>query len=118
MKSIQNLFVFLLTILIVHVVHGQQEKLEINGAIQISNSEDPIPDPGTIRFNSNTNDFEGWNGAQWMSLTRFAEVGGGVLDGSGISYNTIKLGTQEWMIENLRTSKYNDGTTIHKILLK
>ena len=42
---------------------------------------------------------------------------GEVLDIDGNSYNTITIGSQEWMAENLKTTRYNDGDPIPLITL-
>lgn len=50
-----------------------------------------------------------------ISFTYKAPINGTVSDNDGHSYTYIKIGTQTWMTENLKTSKYRNGESISNI---
>ena len=89
---------------------AQEPLFEVEGAPLIGN--DSMPVTGTIRWTGN--DFEGFNGTYWVSLT--GKMLGKVQDFDGNTYNTIKIGDQEWMIDNLRTSHFRNGDTIPEVV--
>ena len=51
------------------------EALDVNGAINIGTNSDTGTQAGTIRWNDETQDFEGFTGTTWKSLTSEKEFG-------------------------------------------
>jgi uncharacterized protein (TIGR02145 family) len=80
---------------------------------------------GTGTFTSSLTDLE-YNTIYYVRAYATNEVGtgygseiyfstkavGSVIDADGNAYGTIEIGDQIWMIENLKTTKYSDGTSI------
>lgn len=85
---------------------SQDEKLIIEGAVVISNNDDPNPVAGTLRWTGT--DFEGFDGTDWVSLT----CCNGMTASCSYSYTSVVIGSQEWMVENLTATCYNDNTPI------
>ncbi len=73
------------------------------------------PDEGLLIFNTNTGFIEYYLGGSWKLMAGVSEpvfeCGMKLTDArDGLSYNTIKIGTQCWMAENLNTGLRIDST--------
>ena len=89
-----------------------QEIAQVEGTVQLGHYDltSANPEAGTIQWTGS--DLVGFNGTKWVSLTTGVVYDGIVEDTDGNTYYTIKIGTQEWMAENLRTKFYNNGSPI------
>jgi len=105
MKHLINLILLLIS---TNLLFSQNEKLVVEGAIVIMDNDDPAPIAGTIKWDGN--DFLGYDGNVWKSLTCCCDDK--IIDCDGNSYYTIQICNQVWLSSNLKATCYNDGTPI------
>jgi len=95
------------------------------GLVGATGPTGPTGATGSFPSGTNPGDMQYWNGSAWVMIPKGYQGqtltywngkpvwgGGTVNDTDGNLYHVIRIGGQDWMIENLRTTRYNDGTAI------
>ena len=73
------------------------------------------PAQSLLIFNTDTKCFETNIDGQWQKIYCEPCSGVSTVSYDGVTYNTVSIGNQCWFKENLRTTKYNDGTSISNV---
>ena len=94
----------------------QGQDIKVSGLLKIGSTHSGILQIGTVQYDSTQHDFEVWNGLFWGSLTGFQFESDEIMDVDSNTYRTVKIGDQIWMVDNLRTGRYRDGSPVTHIL--
>ena len=84
------------------------------GGFLISCQKNGCTDPTATNYDPNADNNDG--SCQYSSPTPPTTNGAGVTDNDGNSYETVIIGNQEWMAENLRTTTYANGDPILHVI--
>ena len=85
-------------------------KLEVAGDVKVNGKISNVTDPVAAQDAATKSYVD-----QMAEILLDAGLNGVVMDIDGNVYKTIKIDTQVWMAQNLRTTRYNDGTVIPKV---